>query len=202
MEDIAEEINLNITVYCGAKTGKDPEFIKRAAELGRWMAKHGHRLIYGGGNAGMMGAVSYALMEEGGEVTGVTPDFFVVNEEVRGDLTELIVTDDMPHRRNVMMDLGDAFIALPGGTGTIDEISEVMATKRLGRLGNVNKPIMLYNVNGYYDSFIDFLDRMADEEFCRRADRDNVIEVTCIEDIAAALEGAGGEDHTINKLYD
>ena len=61
---------------------------------------------------------------------------------------------------------------------------------------------MLYNVNGYYDSFIDFLDRMADEEFCRRADRDNVIEVTCIEDIAAALEGAGGEDHTINKLYD
>lgn len=192
---------MNITVYCGANTGNDPEFIKKAAELGRWMAEHGHRLIYGAGNSGMMGAVSHALLEGGGKSTGVSPSFFITNEEVRSDLTELIISDHMWDRKMTMIESGDAYIALPGGTGTIDEITEVLSLKRLGLLGDVNKPVMLYNINGYYDKFFEFLDDMAAEGFCRPADRLNAIEVTCIEDIERALEKAGGEDPTRNMLY-
>lgn len=197
-----EDLRVNITVYCGAHEGRDPEFTKRAAELGSWMAEHGHRLVFGGGNFGMMGVISQAVVAAGGELTGVTPEFFVAADEVREDMTELILAKDMAERRYTMMDLADAFIALPGGTGTLDEITEVIATNRLGRLGEIYKPVMVYNVNGYYDSFFDFLDAMEAQEFYRHEDRSNVIEVRCIEDIAAALETAGGEDGTRNRLYD
>ena len=193
---------MNITVYCGAAEGHDPEYIARATELGAWMAENGHRLIYGAGNSGMMGAVSDALIEGGGEAIGVTPQFFVVADETRSDLTEVVIADDMSTRRNWMIEHGDAFIALPGGMGTLDEITEVMTYKRLGLLGEKNKPIMVYNVNGYYDRFFDFLDDMRSQDFCKETDRVNVIEVTCIEDIAKALESAGGIDETRNSKYD
>ena len=157
---------MNITVYCGAAEGNDPEYIARARELGAWMAEKGHRLIYGAGNSGMMGAVSDTLIEGGGEAIGVTPQFFVLAEETRTDLTEVVIADDMSTRRNWMIEHGDAFIALPGGMGTLDEISEVMTYKRLGLLGELNKPVMLYNVNGYYDRFFGFLDDMLAQGFC------------------------------------
>ena len=193
---------MNITVYCGAAEGHDPEYMARAIELGAWMAENGHRLIYGAGNSGMMGAVSDALIECGGEAIGVTPQFFVLAEETRDDLTEVVIADDMSTRRKWMIDHGDAFIALPGGMGTLDEITEVMTYKRLGLLGEINKPVMVYNVNGYYDRFFDFLGDMRREDFCREIDRENVIEVTCIEDIAGALESAGGIDETRTSKYD
>lgn len=149
----------------------------------------------------MMGAVSHALLEGGGQSTGVSPSFFIMNEEVRDDLSELIISDHMWDRKKTMIELGDAYIALPGGTGTIDEITEVLSLKRLGLLGDVNKPVMLYNINGYYDKFFEFLDDMEAEGFCRQADRHNAIEVKCIEDIERALEKAGSEDPTRNMLY-
>ncbi len=193
---------MNITVYCGAAEGHDPEYMARARELGAWMAENGHRLIYGAGNSGMMGAVSDALIEGSGEAIGVTPQFFVLAEETRDDLTEVVIADDMSTRRKWMIDHGDAFIALPGGMGTLDEITEVMTYKRLGLLGEINKPVMVYNVNGYYDRFFDFLGDMRREDFCRKIDRENVIEVTCIEDIAGVLESAGGIDETRTSKYD
>lgn len=193
---------MNITVYCGAHSGSDPEFTARARELGVWMASNGHRLVYGAGNDGMMGAISHAVISNGGETTGVTPAFFIEAEETRDDLTELIVAPDMPSRRDKMIELGDAFIALPGGTGTLDEITEVMAIKRLGRLGSRNKPIILYNVNGYYDDFFRFLDRMAENDFCRKSDRDNFINAVCLADIISALAAAGEHDHSRNLKYD
>ena len=193
---------MNITVYCGAAEGHDPEYIRRARELGAWMAEKGHRLIYGAGNSGMMGAVSDALIEGGGEAIGVTPQFFVLAEETRDDLTEVVISDDMSTRRSWMIDHGDAFIALPGGMGTLDEITEVMTYRRLGLLGEMYKPIMVYNVNGYYDRFFDFLDDMRKDDFCREVDRVSVIEVTCIEDIEKALEGACSIDESRNKKYD
>ena len=192
---------MNITVYCGAAEGNDPEFIARARELGAWMAEKGHRLIYGAGNSGMMGAVSDALIEGGGEAIGVTPQFFVLAEETRTDLTEVVIADDMSTRRNWMIEHGDAFIALPGGMGTLDEISEVMTYKRLGLLGKINKPVMLYNVNGYYDRFFAFLDDMLAQDFCRQLDYDNVIEVTCIVDIERELSNAGSIDETRTSKY-
>ena len=193
---------MNITVYCGAAEGQDPEFIARARELGAWMASKGHTLIYGAGNSGMMGAVSDALIEGGGEAIGVTPRFFILAEETRDDLTEVVISDDMSTRRNWMIDNGDAYIALPGGMGTLDEITEVMTYKRLGLLGKVNKPVMIYNVNGDYDRFFSFLDDMRDQSFCRQLDRDNVIEAKCLEDIIRALEIAGSIDETRTSKYD
>ena len=193
---------MNITVYCGAAEGMDPEFIERARELGAWMASEGHTLVYGAGNSGMMGAVSDALIEGGGEAIGVTPRFFILAEETRDDLAEVVISDDMSTRRNWMIENGDAFIALPGGMGTLDEITEVMTYKRLGLLGKVNKPVMVYNVNGYYDRFFSFLDDMMDQGFCRQLDRDNVIEVRCLEDIVRALECVGSIDETRTSKYD
>ena len=193
---------MNITVYCGAAEGMDPEFIERASELGAWMASKGHTLVYGAGNSGMMGAVSDALIEGGGEAIGVTPRFFILAEETRDDLAEVVISDDMPTRRKWMIDNGDAFIALPGGMGTLDEITEVMTYKRLGLLGKVNKPVMVYNVNGYYDRFFSFLDDMREQGFCRQIDCENVIEVKCLEDIVRALECVGSIDETRTSKYD
>ena len=193
---------MNITVYCGAAEGMDPEYIERARELGAWMASKGHTLVYGAGNSGMMGAVSDALIEGGGEAIGVTPRFFILAEETRDDLAEVVISDDMSTRRSWMIENGDAFIALPGGMGTLDEITEVMTYKRLGLLGKVNKPVMIYNVNGYYDRIFTFLDDMRDQGFCRQLDRDNVIEVKCLEDIVRALETVGSIDETRTSKYD
>lgn len=193
---------MNITVYCGANPGRDPEFIKRAAELGTWMGQNGHRLVYGAGKDGMMGAVSNAVLEAGGEVIGVTPDFFIIAEETHCELTELRITADLPERRQMMIAEGDAFIALPGGTGTLDEITEVMSLRRLGKLGDKRRPVMLYNINGYYDRLFEFLDRMTDEEFHRPSDRENILEVCSIEDIEKVLSTAGEPVPERNTLYD
>ena len=164
------------------------------------MADNGHRLVYGAGDAGMMGAVSGGVIDRGGEAVGVTPEFFILAEVTRKDLTELIVPADMSERRKVMIEMGDAFIALPGGMGTLDEISEVITYKRLSLLGKINKPIMMYNVNGFYDNFFRMLDDMTKQGFCRRVDRDNVTEVRCIKDIENALAEAGKADATVNIL--
>ena len=192
---------MNITVYCGANFGKDPLFAEKARELGAWMARNGHRLVYGAGDVGMMGAVSNAVLENGGEVIGVTPDFFVMAEEIHPNLTDLRISRDMPERRSIMIEEGDAFIALPGGTGTLDEISEVMSLRRLGLLGDRIRPVMLYNVNGYYDHLLAFFDRMADEEFFRKIDREAVHEVKSVEDIEKVLASAGETDTKRNTLY-
>ena len=192
---------MNITVYCGAADGGDPEFTARARQLGAWIADNGHTLIYGAGNSGMMGALSDGLLENGGVGIGVTPEFFVLAEETRADLSEVVLADDMSERRNWMIEHGDAYIALPGGMGTLDEITEVMTYKRLGLLGKLDKPVMIYNVNGYYDRFFAYLDDMLAQGFCRQLDRDNVIEVTCIEDIEKALAGAGREDASRTSKY-
>ena len=193
---------MNITVYCGAQIGNDPEFRKRAAELGTWMAQNGHRLVYGAGSVGMMGVISDAVLDAGGEVTGVTPDFFVYAEEISERIRDLRITPDLSERRRVMIEEGDAFIALPGGTGTLDEISEVMSLRRLGKLGTVKRPVMLYNINGYYDHLLQFFDRMAEEEFHTADDRSAIHEVRSIDDIEKLLMTAGEHDHGRNQLYD
>ena len=192
---------MNITIYCGAHYGKDPEFTRRATELGKWMAENGHKLVYGAGDVGTMGVIANAVLDAGGEVAGVTPDFFIEAEEIHDGLTELHITPDMPERRAKMIALGEAFIALPGGTGTLDEITEVIAMRRLGRLGDKIRPVMLYNINGFYDDLYRFLDRAAEEEFFSMSDRRSIHEVKSVEDIAAVLEQAGKYDEDRNKLY-
>ena len=188
---MSDRRSMNIVVYCGAKGGSKSIYVEKARELGEWMADNGHTLVYGAGDAGMMGAVSDPLVKKGGESIGVTPDFFVLEEVTRDDLTERIVTEGMSDRRLKMMELGDAFIALPGGTGTLDEISEVIALKRLGRFGEKDRPIMLYNVEGFYDNLLRFFDDILANEFCRPENRADILEVRNIEEIAEVLNAAG-----------
>ena len=139
---------MNITVYLGASVGNDPAFLPAVQELGNWIGSNGHALVYGGSKSGLMGALADSVLEAGGHVTGVEPSFFIEAEFQHDGIDGLIVTSDMAERKDKMIELGDAFIAFPGGTGTLEEIAEVMSRVALGQL---DAPCILYNLNGYYD---------------------------------------------------
>ena len=153
---------MNITVYCGSSTGNDPAFSQTARELGRWIADAGHSLVYGGSAIGLMGIVAGSALQGGAHVTGVEPRFFLESPIAQHDLPELIPTDTMEERKAKMIELGDAFIALPGGLGTLEEMSEIMSRIRL-RL--TTAPCIFLNINGYYDELKAFLDKAADSGF-------------------------------------
>ena len=138
---------MNITVYLGANAGNDPALAEAVRELGSWIGANGHRLVYGGSRSGLMGQLAQSALDAGGTVTGVEPQFFVQQEMQHDGLTELIVTKDMTERKTKMIELGDAFIAFPGGTGTLEEIAEVMSKVSLGHL---DAPCILYDLDGYY----------------------------------------------------
>lgn len=150
---------MNITVYLGANDGKDPALKTAVRELGTWIGTSGHSLVYGGSKCGLMGDLAESVLAAGGEVTGVEPQFFVDEGLVYEDITRLIVTKDMSDRKAKMIELGDAFIAFPGGTGTLEEIAEIMSKVCLGHL---KAPCILYNLNGYYDSLKALLDHMVE----------------------------------------
>ena len=150
---------MNITVYLGANEGNDPCLRKAVEELGAWIGNSGNALVYGGSRSGLMGAIADSVLKAGGEVTGVEPIFFIESEFQHDGLTELIVTRDMTERKNKMIELGDVFIAFPGGTGTLEEIAEVMSKVSLKHL---DAPCILYNLNGYYDSLKELLVHMIE----------------------------------------
>ena len=149
------EKGMNITVYLGANEGNDPALKQAVEELGRWIGESGNALVYGGSRSGLMGRLAHSVLTAGGEVTGVEPQFFIDSEVQYDGLTKLIVTKDMTERKTRMIELGDAFIAFPGGTGTLEEIAEVMSRVSLGQL---DAPCILYDLNGYYDSLKALLD--------------------------------------------
>ena len=150
---------MNITVYLGAYEGNNPSLKKAVTELGTWIGQSGNALVYGGSKSGLMGALADSVLNAGGDVTGVEPQFFIENEIQHEGLTKLIVTKDMSERKNKMIELGNAFIALPGGTGTLEEISEIMSKVSLKQL---DAPCILYNLDGYYDSLKELLIHMID----------------------------------------
>ena len=148
---------MNITVYLGAKEGTDPELKKAVQKLGEWIGASGNALVYGGSKSGLMGAIADSVLEAHGEVIGVEPEFFIKDEFQHEGLTKLIVTKDMFERKSKMIELGDVFIAFPGGTGTLEEITEVMSKVSLKQL---DAPCILYNLDGYYDSLKELLELM------------------------------------------
>lgn len=148
---------MNITVYLGASEGSDPRLGGAVRDLGRWIGQNGHALVYGGSKSGLMGALAESVLAAGGHVTGVEPQFFVDAGFVYDDIDELIVTRDMSERKAKMIELGDAFVAFPGGTGTLEEIAEVMSMVSLRQL---DAPCILYDLNGYYDSLKALLNEM------------------------------------------
>ena len=150
---------MNITVYLGANSGNDPTLESSVRELGRLIGESGSALVYGGSKNGLMGALAESVLRAGGEVTGVEPQLFIDKGYEYDEITTLIVTRDMTERKTKMIELGDAFIAFPGGTGTLEEISEVMSKVSLKHL---SAPCILYDLNGYYEPLRALLRGMID----------------------------------------
>lgn len=151
---------MHITVYLGANEGNDPALGQAVQALGQWIGRNGNTLVYGGSKTGLMGRLAKSALEAGGEVIGVEPQFFMDEGVQYEGLTELIVTRDMTARKEKMIALGDAFIAVPGGTGTLEEITEVMSKVSLKQL---DAPCILYNLNGYYNDLKALLRHMIEK---------------------------------------
>ena len=176
---------MNITVYCGSRLGNRPEYAEAARELGKWIGENGHTLVYGGGRYGMMGTVADAVLEAGGEVIGVTPDLFIEAEVIHEGIQTVEVVPSMADRRSRMIELGDVLIALPGGIGTLDEISEAIG---LNKLGYIKEKCIFLNVCGYYDDTYRLLERMVEEGFYEQEHLDTVIFAKEIREINEALD--------------
>ncbi|WP_421723102.1 TIGR00730 family Rossman fold protein [Bauldia sp.] len=155
----------SVCVYCGSNTGLSPAFAEAAETLGRNIAAAELRLVYGGGSIGLMGIVAKTVLAHGGHVTGVIPQFLKDREVMLREVTDLVVTRDMHERKRAMFDRSDAFVALPGGIGTLEEVVEVMTWAQLERH---EKPILFVNINGFWDPLIGQFDQMTTDGFLHK----------------------------------
>jgi hypothetical protein len=156
----------SICVYCGANTGARPQYTAAAEALGRDMARQDVRLVYGGGSIGLMGVLARAVMEHGGRVTGIIPQFLRDREVMLREVDDLVVTADMHERKRIMFERSDAFVALPGGIGTLEEVVEMMTWAQLDQHA---KPVMIVNIGGFWDPLIEQFGRMTSEGFLHKA---------------------------------
>lgn len=177
---------MNITVYCGSWFGKDPVYKEAAIELGEWIAESGHTLYYGGSNVGLMGILADTTLAKGGKVIGIEPQFLMDQDYGHAGLTEQIVLPTMAERRLALMEKGDVMIALPGGTGTLDEISEAIVMVNLEQM---DKPCVLYNVCGYYDLLEQFFDHAVREGFLTEENRAKILFARTIAEIEKIVQG-------------
>jgi uncharacterized protein (TIGR00730 family) len=162
----------SICVFCASGIGKDPLYAQAARQLGKLLANQNIRLIYGGSQRGLMGEVAQAVLDNGGEVTGVIPGFLATKEIAHTHLTEMFEVNTMHERKSKMADLAEGFLAMPGGFGTMDELCEILTWAQLGLH---RKPIGIWNINGYYDALITLFDRMAEEELLKPINRRMVL---------------------------
>jgi uncharacterized protein (TIGR00730 family) len=176
-----------LAVFCGAAAGARPQFALDARRLGASLARRSIRLIYGGGRAGMMGAVADGCLEAGGQVTGVIPAFLVGRELAHPLVGDMVVVETMHERKMTMARRADAFVALPGGLGTLDEMFEILAWAQLGLHG---KPVGLLNTMGYYDALMAFLDHVEREGFLRLNHRAEILFDADVESLLDRLEPA------------
>jgi len=153
-----------ICVYCGSGPGTDPAFVEAARTFGAILAKNGIGLVYGGGTVGMMGILATSVLEHGGEVTGIIPEFLVAREHALRDADSLIVTRDMHERKRKMFEMADAFVALPGGVGTLEELVEQLTWVQLGRH---RKPVLIANIKNFWEPLCALLEHMKKLEFIR-----------------------------------
>lgn len=156
----------SICVYCGSNTGSDPQYREVAESLGQAMADAGVRLVYGGGSVGLMGILARSVLAHGGKVTGIIPQFLKDREVMLKDVSELLVTADMHERKRIMFERSEAFVALPGGIGTLEEVVEMMTWAQLEQH---EKPILVANINGFWDPLIAQFQRMTDDKFLHKA---------------------------------
>lgn len=162
----------SIGVFCGANAGINLMYSESAARLGELMAEQGIKLVYGGGNVGLMGVIADAVLAAGGTGIGVIPQSLVDREVAHRGLQELVVVETMHERKAIMAARSDAFIAMPGGFGTFDEICEIITWNQLGI---IKKPVAFYNINGYWDKFFEMIDHTVAEGFVKGDQRENLI---------------------------
>lgn len=176
---------MNITVYLASSTGNDLKFESAVKELGTWIGASGNMLVYGGSKTGLMGELAQSVLQAGGKVIGVEPQFFVDEKYQYEGLTQLIVTKDMAERKTKMIELGDAFIAFPGGVGTLEEVSEIMSKISLGHL---HASCIYYNLDGYYDDIKHFLQQMIAKGFSSEEKQQGVYFAESLEKIKELLK--------------
>jgi uncharacterized protein (TIGR00730 family) len=186
-----------VCVYCGSGPGTNPHFIETAIELGKTLAENGIRLVYGGGSVGLMGAVAKSTLDHGGSVTGIIPDFLRAKENALAHVQEMIVTPDMHERKRLMFERSDAFVALPGGIGTLEELVEQLTWQQLGRH---SKPVLLANIDGFWEPLLALLAHMRATAFIRPTLTIDILKAERVADIlprlraAAALAADGTEE--------
>jgi uncharacterized protein (TIGR00730 family) len=174
-----------ICIFCGSSMGFDPIYKEKAAELGHVLADHGCELLFGGGSVGLMKVIADVMMERGCKVTGTITKHLLDMHVGHDGIDELIVVDSMAERKKILEDMADGFIALPGGIGTMDEFFEAYV---LSQLRVFDKPVALYNVNGYYDGIIEFIKHITDEGFMRREHAENLIVSDDAKDLLEKME--------------
>ncbi len=183
-----ENWNMNITVYLGSNEGNDQAFKTAVRELGTWIGRNGHSLVYGGSKCGLMGELAESVLKAGGHVTGVEPKFFIDMGFDYPDISELVITENMRDRKEKMIELGDAFIAFPGGTGTLEEISEIIARVCLGKMSS---PCIIYNLSGYYDTLKELLSNMINKGLSTYERQRGIYFASDINEIAEIIKTAG-----------
>jgi uncharacterized protein (TIGR00730 family) len=176
-----------VCVYCGSGPGTNPRFIESAKALGKTLAENGIRLVYGGGSVGMMGAVASAVLDHGGKVMGIIPDFLTTKENTLKNVQELIVTPDMHERKRLMFEHSDAFVAMPGGIGTLEELVEQLTWQQLGRH---SKPVLLANIDGFWEPLLGLLAHMRATQFIRATLSVDILKAERAEDILPRLQAA------------
>jgi uncharacterized protein (TIGR00730 family) len=173
-----------LCVYCGSSPGTDPAFVETARSFGKILAENEIRLVYGGGSTGLMGALASAVLDHGGEVTGIIPEFLTNRERPERLPQEVIVTRDLHERKRKMFERADAFVALPGGLGTLEELVEQLTWAQLGRH---KKPILIANINGYWNPLLTLINHMRDVKFVPSALEVDLLVAKRVEDILPTL---------------
>ena len=173
-----------VCVFCGSSTGNNPAFVQQAKLFGKQLAAQNIGLVYGGGSVGIMNAVANGVITRGGEVHGVIPEHLNDREHAHQGLTALHITETMHERKAMMAELSDAFVALPGGFGTFEELMEVITWSQLGLH---QKPVIIYNIDGYYNGLIDFIDQAAEADFISPQNRQLLNVAASVEECLALL---------------
>jgi len=176
-----------VCVYCGSGPGTNPRFVEAAIGLGKALAENGIRLVYGGGSIGLMGAVATSVLDHGGAVTGIIPDFLTARENALTRVQEMIVTPDMHERKRLMFERSDAFVALPGGIGTLEELVEQLTWQQLGRH---SKPVLLANIENFWEPFFALIAHMRATAFIRPTLAVDILKAERVEDIVPRLHAA------------
>ena len=179
-----------VCVYCGSGPGTNPHFMESAKAFGKVLAESGIRLVYGGGSLGIMGAVASSVLDHGGMVTGIIPDFLKLRENALKRVQEMIVTPDMHERKRQMFERSDAFVALPGGIGTLEELVEQLTWQQLGRH---SKPVLLANIDGFWEPLFALLTHMRETQFIRQGLAVEILKADRVEDILPRLQAAAAK---------